>query len=326
MRTRWILAVLVCLQLFLFGCAADVESVASIQENMENAGDVLEIPSATVSSMPKLLAAHPTPTKGTTPTVVPSPAASVSPTPSATQKPTPEPTPEYDLKNIEDTKGYIKGHDINVRKGPGTEYDKKGEVDYHTIVTIKAKTDEWYQIKTDEIEGFILKEFVGVGAIPTPTPTPKPKAKSTPKPTPKPEEEEPEAAPEPEIEKGGEGDYSEDEIYLAAKLIYAEGKSQSEESFFAMASVLYNRCNSKRFGGSVEREVYRSGQFSVVKDSSFGDLKPSSAALRAAEAVFNGGDRTIPAGVMYFRSASLGQHWSSSREFYKRIGGNNYYY
>ena len=92
-----------------------------------------------------------------------------------------------------------------------------------------------------------------------------------------------------------------------------------------MASVLYNRCNSSRFGGSVEREVYRSGQFSVVNYSSFESLVPSSAALAAAEEVFNGGNRTIPAGVMYFRSASSGQNWSS-REFYKTIGGNNYYY
>ncbi len=336
MRTRWILAVLVCLQLFLFGCAANVESSAPIQKDIENAEDVLEIPSATatVSSVTAQLAAHPTPAaKSPVPgAAVISPTPSVdslpSETPASTPKPTPEPTPEYELENIKDTDGYIKGHDVNLREGPGTEYDKTGEIDYHTLVTITAKTDEWYQIETDDIEGFVLKEFVGVGAISTPTPTPKPKAKSTPKPTPKPEkeEEEPEKTPEPEIESGGAGDYTEDEIYLVAKLIYAEGKSQSEDSFLAMASILYNRCNSKRFGGSVEREVYRSGQFSVVKYSSFDDLKPSSAALSAAESVFNGGNRTIPAGVMYFRAASLGQSWSSSREFYKKIGGNNYYY
>ena len=64
----------------------------------------------------------------------------------------------------------------------------------------------------------------------------------------------------------------------------------------------------------------------MVDNSSFEALAPSSAAQRAAEAVFNGGERTIPAGVMYFRSASKGKNWSSSREFYKTIGGNNYYY
>ncbi len=331
MRTRRILAALVCLQLTFLGCAANVENAAPIQPNTEERADnALELPLSTAPSFEAApIAAHPTPVA--TPASVQSPAPSVSPTPSATpeptQKPTPAPTPEYDLENIKDTEGYIKGHEINVRRGPGTEYGKKGEIDYHTVVTITAKTDEWYQIETDDIEGFVLKEFVGVGAIPTPTPTPKKTPKPTPKPTPEPEEEEePERTPEPEVENGGEGDYTEDEIYLAAKLIYAEGKNQSEESFLAMASVLYNRCNSKRFGGSVEREVYRSGQFSVVKYSSFEGLVPSSAALRAVEEVFNGGNRTIPAGVMYFRSASSGKYWSSSREFYKTIGGNNYYY
>lgn len=325
MHKRWMIAALVCLQLVLIGCAAGIESAAPVREETEES-DVLEIPASTASSAPALLAAHPTPVT-ISPDGEPSPTPDAVPTPIATVKPTPEPTPEYELLNIKDTAGYIKGHDVNLRSGPGTDYKKIGEVGYHTTVTITAKTEEWYRIETDDLEGFILKEFVGVGAIPTPTPTPKPKAKTTPKPTPKPKEEEaPKATPEPEIESGGQGDYTEDEIYLVAKLIYAEGKNQSTESFMAMASVLYNRCNSKRFGGSVQREVYRSGQFSVVDSSSFADLVPSSAALRAAESVFNGGDRTIPAGVMYFRSASQGKNWSSSREFYKTIGGNNYYY
>ena len=184
MRTRWILAALVCLQLFLFGCAANLESAAPIQPNIEeSAGDVLEIPSAAVSPFEaEQIAAHPTPTA--TPTSIPSTSPSVSPAPSATltpeptKKPTSKPTPEYDLENIKDTEGYIKAHDINVRKGPGTKYDKNGEIGYHTVVTITAKTDEWYQIETDDISGFVLKEFVGVGAIATSTPTPK----KTPKP------------------------------------------------------------------------------------------------------------------------------------------------
>ncbi len=91
---------------------------------------------------------------------------------------------------------------------------------------------------------------MGVGAIPTPTPTPKPTKKPTatvkPASTPKP-------TAEPVIEAGGEGDYSKEEVYLVAKLIYAEGKSQSDESFLAMASVVYNRCNSSKFGGTIDQ-------------------------------------------------------------------------
>lgn len=326
MHKRWMIAALVCLQLMLIGCAAGMESAAPVREELEES-DVLEIPASTASSAPALLAAHPTPVK-ISPDGEQSPTPDAAPTltPTVTVKPTPEPTPEYALLNIKDTAGYIKGHEVNLRSGPGTDYKKVGEVDYHALVIITAKTEEWYQIETDDLTGFILKEFVGVGSIPTPTPTPKPKAKATPKPKEDAPKATPKPTPEPEIESGGQGDYTEDEIYLVARLIYAEGKNQSTESFMAMASVLYNRCNSKKFGGSVQREVYRSGQFSVVDNSSFEELVPSSAALRAAESVFNGGERTIPAGVMYFRSASQGKNWSSSREFYKAIGGNNYYY
>ena len=326
MGKRWVTCVLCLLLLLTAGCAVEAQSVDAPIE-------VLDFPAA--STLPvrtpsaSRLAAHPTPAPGMT--LVPSPSTAAIPTqePTAqstvepTAKPTAEPaaknTPDYDLTKVNDEIGYVKGHDVNMRKGPGTKYDVVDEVGYLTIVVITGKTEEWYRIEIGDDTGFMLKEFVGVGAIPTSTPTPKPTAKATAKPTAKP-------TPEPEIEEGGEGNYSDSDIYLAAKLIYAEGRNQSDESFLAMASVLYNRCNSSKFGGSVEREVYRSGQFSVVSYSSFEGLEPSGSALAAAQSVFNDGDRTIPAGVMYFRSASAGEYWASSRKFYKKIGGNNYYY
>ena len=266
-----------------------------------------------------------------------SPTPNVTPEPTATPAPTPLP---YELKTVEREKGYVKGHDVKLREGPGTEYDVIDIIRYHSKVVITAKTtgeqDIWYQIEVDDQEGFMSKEFVGLGGTPTPTPTPKATAKPTTKPTAKPtetpEEEKNQDVEIPEIQEeeeeisqGDKGDYSDDDIYLAAKLIYAEGKNQSTESFLAMANLLWNRCNSSRFGGSVEREVYRSGQFSVVEYDSFKDLAPSKAALSAAERVFNGGERVLPAGVLYFRSARSSKSWGS-HEFYKTIGGNDYYY
>jgi coenzyme F420-reducing hydrogenase beta subunit len=83
---------------------------------------------------------------------------------------------------INNEKGYIKAEDVNLRKGPGTDYAIVAKVDYPSKVVITAKNDLWYQIKISGKQGYILKEFVGVGAVPTSTPTPKP----TPKPTPEP--------------------------------------------------------------------------------------------------------------------------------------------
>ncbi len=324
MNQRWITAVigLTLLMAVAAGCAAQTYSPTvdkPADPSQTPSGDVLDFPALSVTPLSAL--SNPAPQE-------PTPIGEVSPDTAASDDnlPTasPDPTPAYGMKTINDEKGYIKGHDVNLRSGPGTQYDVVGSVNYHTTVVITAKNDLWYCITcNDGKTGYMLKEFVGVGAIPTPTLTPKPTKKATVKPT---EKSTSKPTPEPVIEAGGDGDYSKEEVYLVAKLIYAEGKNQSDESFLAMASVVYNRCNSSRFGGTPEQEVYRSNQFSVVKYDSFPDLVPSSAAYSAAKEVFLNGNRTIPAGVMYFRSASSGEYWSSSRTFYKKIGGNNYYY
>ncbi len=308
MKIRLISAML-CLVVLISGCASNSKPVVAENTEAKSALDVMDLPVATA-----------TPTPVPAPTATPLPPAAKAPPASpasddqetaSTPEPTKKPEPAYGMKKINNEKGYIKAEDVNLRKGPGTDYAVVDKVDYPSKVVITAKNDLWYHIKVGDTQGYILKEYVGVGAVPTPMPTPKP----TPKPT-----------PEPVIDKGDNTDYEKDEAYIAAKLMYAEGKNQSEESYYAMASVLYNRCNSSRFGGTVEQEVYRSGQFSVVRNESFSDMIPSNEAYRIAQDVFMNGNRTIPEGVMYFRSASSGEYWSSSRTFYKTIGGNNYYY
>lgn len=243
------------------------------------------------------------------------------------------------ITSVSNESAHVIGHDVNLREGPGTDYKVIDTIGYLATVEITGKTDDWYRIEFEDSEAFISKQFISLGAEPTPTPkptaTPKPKATATPKPTATPSVEETtdtntdegsDAETNVSITQGSKGSYSDDEIYLAAKLIYAEGKNQSTESFLAMANVLYNRTKSKKFGGTIEKEVYRSGQFTVVKYSSFEGLVPSSKAISAATAVFIDGKRVLPDGVMFFRSASKGEYWASSRTFYKTIGGNNYYY
>ncbi len=329
MNQRWIQAV-ICLTLLVAvaaGCAAETYST-TVDEPAEPAqtpdGNVLDFPAPTIALV-SALSTPPPESAGPMETTAAQAPPDSSESPESAPAATPVPAPTYGMKATNNEKGYIKGHDVNLREGPGTQYDAVDTVNYHTTVVITAKNDLWYCIECGNGQtGYMLKEFVGVGAIPTPTPTPKSTKKPTAKPTAKPT-----STPkptEPVIEAGGEGDYTKEEVYLVAKLIYAEGKNQSEDSFLAMASVVYNRCDSSRFGGSVEQEVYRNNQFSVVKYDSFPDLIPSNAAYSAAKEVFLNGNRTIPAGVMYFRSASSGEYWSSSRTFYKTIGGNNYYY
>lgn len=325
MNQRWVWVVL-CLTLLVAvaaGCAAQTQTT-TVDKSAEPApipdGNVLDFPAPVVT--PVSIQSSPSADAGPMETTVGGATPASSESPQSPSSGTSIPSPTYGMNATNNEKGYIMGHDVNLREGPGTQYAMIDTANYHTSVVITAKNDLWYCVECSNGQvGYMLKEFVGVGAIPTPTPTPKPTKKPTTKPT-----STPKLTAEPVIEAGGEGDYTKEEVYLVAKLIYAEGKNQSEVSYLAMASVVYNRCNSSKFGGTIEQEVYRSNQFSVVKYDSFPDLIPSSAAYSAAKEVFYNGNRTIPAGVMYFQSASNGEYWSSSRTFYKTIGGNNYYY
>ncbi|MDD3921110.1 MAG: cell wall hydrolase [Eubacteriales bacterium] len=315
----------------LSGCAAPAinQEALPVQETPE-AIQVLELTAPEVKQGAQPVAgplaaalAKATPTPSPTPVPTPTPAPTPTPTPAPT--PTPVPTPAFEgFVEIGDggDRGYVKGHDINIRSGPGKDYKKLGELDYLTELRITGKTELWYRVKTDKLEGFALKELIGVGKIPEATPTPKatakPKATATPQ---------PEATEAPVIPAGSAGNYSQDEIYIAAKCLYSEGKSQSTDSFMAMANVLLNRVESSKWPDTISGNVYKSGQFSMPTKNreGFDALTPSDAAVSAAERVFNGGERVLPTGVEFFKAARKGTSWGS-HTFYKTIGGNNYFY
>lgn len=121
------------------------------------------------------------------------------------------------------------------------------------------------------------------------------------------------------------GEYTEDELYLIAQLIYAEGKGGSSDSYEALASVVYNRMQSSRFPDTAEGVCYQSGQFTVVRKDSFRSSVPAQKALDAVHTVFVEGKVILPEKVMYFKSSRLSKEWGSSRDYYATIGGNMFY-
>ncbi len=114
------------------------------------------------------------------------------------------------------------------------------------------------------------------------------------------------------------------DILLVSRLIYAEGDAQSDESFRAMASVVYNRYRSKRYPNTIEKIVFQKNQFTVVDDEKFLTDIPTASAFGAAIDVFINGNATLPETVLYFRSERDNKRWAS-REYYDTIGGNMYY-
>lgn len=184
-------------------------------------------------------------------------------------------------------------------------------------------------------------------ATPKATPTETPKETATPKPTktPKPtatpvlrgEPTEitvtarPETTPAVTVSNSSSSNsdgYSEEDLELAARVALWEARGKGEDAYRAVLSVLLNRCESKKFGGgltSISTEVYRKSQFSVVRYDDFASDRAPDEIIGYADDVFNNKNRLLPEGVLFFRSASLGESWGD-KAFYKTIGGNAFFY
>lgn len=180
---------------------------------------------------------------------------------------------------------------------------------------------------------------------PKPTKTPKPTEKPTPKPedTPEPTSRPllgsvvtvtaapvttAKPAPTPIESNSDSGGYSDEELELAARVALWEARGKGEDAYKAVLCVLYNRCQSKKFGGgltSISTEVYRKSQFSVVRYDDFASDRAPDDIIGYADDVFNNGDRDLPEGVLFFRSGSLGETWGD-KKYYETIGGNAFFY
>jgi 3D (Asp-Asp-Asp) domain-containing protein len=150
------------------------------------------------------------PTIPALPTATPKPTR--APTPTATPMPTPTPKPEWTEKPYSDTV-YATG-EVNVRKGPGTEFEITKTLKLGDPIEVVAKTsNEWFKtVKGTYVKCSLCSAYKPVTPTPKPTkaPTPKPKATPTPKPkagsatpTPKPKAT---PTPTPKPSNGGSKD------------------------------------------------------------------------------------------------------------------------
>lgn len=54
----------------------------------------------------------------------------------------------------------VNGIDVNIRSGPGTEYQSIGKVSRGTTLTITGKSDNWYQVSYSGGTGYIIEDYV----------------------------------------------------------------------------------------------------------------------------------------------------------------------
>ena len=262
----------------------------------------------------------------------PAPAATVAPTPEPTPAPTPEPTPEPTLEptperdyTVEEWEeyldGYVSAKTVNMRKGPGTKYDILDTFSRYDTLLVTGESGDWYRVKLDDLRGYMRKEYVSLGAVPTPEPepTPTPAPERTPEPTEAPAPAEtPAPTPTPVPESTSTPNLStSDELYLIAQIVYKEGDA---ESYVAVANVIYNRIQSSSFPNTATEVIYQKNQFSTS------NLKtPSSAAIEAVQQIFVEGNLIFPAEVMYFHAASRGDD-RDGYTHYATYGGNAFFY
>lgn len=75
---------------------------------------------------------------------------------------------------------------------------------------------------------------------------------------------------------------------------------------------------------SVETEVYRKSQFSVVRKEKFELTTAPDSLIHKADAIFNGGQTVLPDEIVFFRAEDRGTEWDG-KEYYKTIGGNAFF-
>ncbi len=93
-----------------------------------------------------------TPAAASTPSATAAPAPTPEPTPSPSPTPEPTPTPYVKLSAPTDT--------LNVRKGPGTNTDKIGELHDGDPVTILERGDVWHKIEFNGGEGYVFAAYI----------------------------------------------------------------------------------------------------------------------------------------------------------------------
>ncbi len=117
--------------------------------------------------------------------------------------------------------------------------------------------------------------------------------------------------------------YTQEEIDLLNKIVYAESRGESDEGQMAVANVVLNRVASPLFPDTIKEVIYQSGQFCPVKSGSFSSITPSQDVIDNVEKVLLG-EMAVSEDVLFFKVAKSNSNWGS-HDFYTRIGNHGFY-
>lgn len=112
------------------------------------------------------------------------------------------------------------------------------------------------------------------------------------------------------------------DLYLLARVAYAEARGEPYAGEVAVAAVVLNRVASSKFPNTIAGVVYQPGAFTCVSDGQI-NLAPDDTAIRAARDAMNGWDPS--GGALYYYNPNTAQSsWIWSRPVIAVIGGHNF--
>ena len=112
--------------------------------------------------------------------------------------------------------------------------------------------------------------------------------------------------------------YTNSDLYLLAKCIYAEARGESYTGQVAVGAVILNRVKSSAFPNSIAGVIYQSNAFTAVSDGQI-NLSPDKTALNAASDAMNGWDPTYGC-LYYYNPAVATSSWIFGRKTVTTIG------
>ncbi len=116
----------------------------------------------------------------------------------------------------------------------------------------------------------------------------------------------------------GSSGYTNSDLYLLAKAIYAEGRGESYTGQVAIGAVIMNRVRSSSFPNTVSGVIYQKGAFTAVTDGQI-NLEPNQTAYNAARDAMNGWDPTYGC-LYYYNPAVATSSWIFGRKTVTVIG------
>lgn len=110
------------------------------------------------------------------------------------------------------------------------------------------------------------------------------------------------------------------DLYLLARVIYAESRGEPFEGQVAVGAVLMNRLKDSRFPKDLSQIIFKQGEFCTVRDGQIWQT-PNQEAIKAARLAAAGWDPT--GGALYFYNpAKTTSRWIWSRPVVNRIGNH----